>query len=216
MERLSLKAEARTEIGKNSVGRLRRQGFIPAVLYGKTRDPLAIKVNALELAQKLTSNAIIDLTIAHAEQEEKAVVILKDLQRSVIKKDLIHADFHEISLKDRMIVSVTIELTGTPAGLTEGGVISQLLREVEVECLPTDIPNLLTLDISELNIGDSLEVGQIELPEGVDFITPADETVVALIRPSRSIEDEEEAEEDEELFDAEPEVIGEKDEEEEE
>jgi len=215
LDRLSLKAKAREESGKGHARRMRKAGYVPAILYGPEREATSIKVKAQELAESLASNAIIDLTIEGDEGQEQAVVMLRELQRDILKGFLVHADFHEISLDETMVVSVTIELEGTPAGVKEGGVLSQLLREVEVECLPTSIPSKLTLDVSELEIGDSLEVGELDLPEGVEFITPTDETIVTVIVPTAEIEEEEE-EEEEEDFDAEPELIGAEDDEEEE
>lgn len=214
MDRLSLTAKVREESGKGHARRMRKAGYVPAILYGPEREATPIKVKAHELASSLASNAIIDLTIEGDEGQEQAVVMLRELQRDILKGFLIHADFHEISLDETMVVSVTIELEGTPAGVKEGGVLSQLLREVEVECLPTSIPSKLTLDVSELEIGDSLEVGELDLPEGVEFITPTDETIVTVIVPTAEIEEEEE--EEEEDLDAEPELIGAEDDEEDE
>jgi len=213
LDRLSLTAKAREESGKGHARRMRKAGYVPAILYGPNREATPIKVKAQELYSSLASNAIIDLTIEGEESQDKAVVMLKDLQRDILKGFLVHADFHEISLDETMVVSVSIELEGTPAGVKEGGVLSQLLREVEVECLPTNIPSQLTLDVSALEIGDSLEVGELDLPEGVDFITPTDETVVTVIVPTAEIEEEEE--EELEDVDAEPELIGAEDEDEE-
>lgn len=216
MNRLSLTAKVREESGKGHARRMRKAGYVPAILYGPDREATPIKVKAQELATSLASNAIIDLTVEGEEGQDKAVVMLKELQRDILKGFLVHADFHEIALDETMVVSVGIELQGTPAGVKEGGVVSQLMREVEVECLPTSIPSELTLDVSELEIGDSLEVGELDLPEGVEFITPTDETVVTVIVPTAEIE--EEVEEEEELEDevTEPELIGEEEEEEEE
>lgn len=215
MDRLSLTAKVREEGGKGHARRMRKTGYVPAILYGPKREATPLKVKSQELAASLASNAIIDLTIEGEDGQENAVVMLKELQRDILKGFLLHADFHEISLDETMVVSVAIELEGTPAGVKEGGVLSQLLREVEVECLPTSIPSKLTLEVNELEIGDSLEVGEIDLPEGVDFITPTDETVVTVIVPTEEIEEEVEEEELEDV-DAEPELIGAEDEEEEE
>lgn len=212
MERIQLDAQVRDQKGKGNAGRLRRQGYIPAVLYGKDRDAMPLKVREMDLAQSIRSNAIIDLTIKGGEKEEKAVVMLKELQRGILKKEFVHADFHEISLRDKMVVSVYLELLGNPRGVQDGGVINHLLREVEVECLPTNIPDKLEVDISHLEVNDSLEVGKLEAPEGVEIITPADETIVAVVPPTADLEEEEEGEDVGDL-DAEPAVIGEEDEE---
>ncbi len=213
MERLSLEAELRKETGKGHARRMRREGYVPAVLYGKERDSVSLKISEKVLSGSLRSNAIIDLTIKSGRKKDKAVVMIKDLQKDVIKGHLIHADFHEISLEEKMIASVSLHLIGEPAGVKEGGILSQALREVDVECLPTDIPSWLEVDISHLEVGDSLNVSEIETPEGVTIVTEGDETVVSVVLPT--IEEEPEEVEEEEDLDQEPAVIGEEEDEEE-
>lgn len=213
MERLSLEAELRKETGKGHARRMRREGYVPAVLYGKERESVPLKISEKVLSGSLRSNAIIDLTIKSGRKKDKAVVMIKDLQKDVIKGHLIHADFHEISLEEKMIASVSLHLIGEPAGVKEGGILSQALREVDVECLPTDIPSWLEVDISHLEVGDSLNVSEIETPEGVTIVTEGDETVVSVVLPT--IEEEPEEVEEEEDLDQEPAVIGEEEDEEE-
>ncbi len=194
--------DVRHEKGKSYARHIRREGFIPAVLYGRNREPLPITIAERELVGKVGGNAIIDLKINGLPKPETAIVMVKDFQRHVIKGNYLHVDLHEISLKDRMVVTVPLELEGTPVGLAEGGIITQLLREVEVECLPTEIPSHLVADISGLAVGDSLEVEKLTVPEGVDMVTDISETIVTISLPT--IEEVEE-EVDEELVDIETE-----------
>lgn len=189
--------DVRDEKGKSHARHIRREGFIPAVLYGRNRQPLPITIAERELVGKVGGNAIIDLTINGLDKPETAIVMVKDFQRHVVKGNYLHVDLHEISLKDRMVVTVPLELEGTPAGLAEGGIITQLLREVEVECLPTEIPSHLVVDISDLGVGDSLEVEKLKVPEGVDMVTDITETIVTISLPTM----EEVEEVDEELAD---------------
>lgn len=203
MERVKLKAEQRRETGKGVARKLRREGYIPAVIYGRNRESLPLKVEEVALKNKIGGNAIFDLTIDGDEGTFTETTMVKDVQRDVIKGDILHVDFQQISLDEKITISVPLSLEGVPAGVREGGVLQQLLREVEVECLPTNIPDYLEVDISELGVGDSLAVGQIVAPEGVEIVTPAEEIIASIVVPSEVVE-----EEVEEPVAEEPEVIG--------
>lgn len=193
--RQNMTVEVREGKGKGFARELRREGFVPAVLYGRNREPLNITIAEKELAGKVGGNEIFDLVIKGSAGTEKAIVMVKDFQKHVIRGNYLHIDLHEISLKERMIVSVPLEFEGSPLGLAEGGIITQLLREVEVECLPTEIPTNITIDISELNVGDSLEVEKLTMPEGVDLITDISETILTITLPAaEEVEDDEETE----------------------
>ncbi|MFW6280328.1 MAG: 50S ribosomal protein L25/general stress protein Ctc [Halanaerobium sp.] len=209
MERHSIEVETRTETGKGVARKIRRNGQIPGVVYGRGNEPKSIKVNPQDIEKILFSNAIIDLSFAEEDGEE-ATVIIKDFQRDVIKKNLLHVDFQFISMDEKITVSVPLSLEGTAAGVHEGGVLQQLIRNIEIDALPAEIPSEITLDISELAMGDSLAVSDLELPEGIDLVTDIDEVIVTVVTPTELIEEEEEEEEEEFL---EPEVIGEEEEE---
>ena len=211
MERHSIEAELRTKTGKGAARQIRRSGLIPGVVYGRGNDPRAIKVDPQNIEKLLLSNAIFDLTFVGEDgKEDEAVVIIKDYQKDVIKRNLLHVDFQFISMDEKITVSVPMHLEGEAAGVRDGGVLQQLLREIEIDALPAEIPEEITIDISELEVGESLSVADLELPEGIDLITGSDEVIVTVVTPTELIEEEEEEEEDEFL---EPEVIGEEDEE---
>ncbi len=210
MERHSIEVELRTETGKGVAREIRRNGKIPGVVYGRGNEPKSIKLDPLDIEKLLYSNAIIDLSFAGGDGEESTVII-KDFQRDVIKKDLLHVDFQFISMDEKITVSVPLSLEGTAAGVHEGGVLQQLLRNIEIDALPAEIPSEITLDISELEVGSSLSVADLELPEGIDLVTDSDEVIVTVVTPTELVEEEEEEEEEEFL---EPEVIGEEEEEE--
>ncbi len=207
MERHSIEVKTRTETGKGAARRIRRNGQIPGVVYGRGNEPKSIKVNPQDIEKILFSNAVIDLSIAEEDNEETTVII-KDFQRDVIKKNLLHVDFQFISMDEKITVSVPLSLEGTAAGVHEGGVLQQLIRNIEIDALPAEIPSEITLDISELEMGNSLSVSDLELPEGIDLVTDLDEVIVTVVTPTELIEEEEE--EEEEFL--EPEVIGEEDE----
>ncbi|HLV09422.1 MAG TPA: 50S ribosomal protein L25 [Halanaerobiales bacterium] len=207
MERYSVKVETREGSGKGVARQLRRKGLLPGVVYGKKRDPQPLIVNPEDLKRKMGGNAIFELEL----DGDKETVMVKDLQRDPVSGALLHIDFLHITMDEKITVSVPINLTGEPFGVKEGGVMQQLLREISIQSLPLDIPDELELDISELDLGDSLLVGDFDVPEKIDIITPLDEVVVTIVAPTELIEEEEEEEEEEFM---EPEVIGEEGEEE--
>jgi large subunit ribosomal protein L25 len=215
MERHSIEAELRTETGKGVARKIRRNGLIPGVVYGRGNDPRSIKVDPLDIEKLLHSNAIFDLTFVRedGEGEDESTVIIKDYQKDVIKGNLLHVDFQFISMDEKITVSVPMHLEGDAVGVRDGGVLQQLLREIEIDALPAEIPEEITIDISELEVGESLSVVDLELPEGIDLVTDSDEVIVTVVTPTELVEEEVEEEEEEFL---EPEVIGEEDEEEDE
>ena len=212
MERHSIEAELRTETGKGAARKIRRNGLIPGVVYGRGNEPRSIKVDPLDIEKLLQSNAIFDLTFV-GEDGEESTVIIKDYQKDVIKQNLLHVDFQFISMDEKITVSVPMHLEGEAVGVRDGGVLQQLLREIEIDTLPAEIPEEVTIDISELEVGESLSVADLELPEGIDLITDSDEVIVTVVTPTELAEEDEETEEEEEFL--EPEVIGEEEEEEE-
>ncbi len=138
--------------------------------------------------------------------------MIKDYQKHVIKNELLHVDFHHISMDETITVTIPIETVGKAYGVQEGGVLQQLMREVEIECLPTDIPDKFELDITELDVGDSLQVSDLEVGDEIDLVSALDDVIVTVVTPSEEITEEVE----EELLDVEglePEVIGEETEE---
>jgi len=213
VNKYSIEAELRTKTGKGAARQIRRNGLIPGVVYGRGNDPRPIKVDPLDIEKLLQSNAIFDLTLVGEEgKEDEATVIIKDYQKDIIKQNLLHVDFQFISMDEKITVFVPMHLEGEAVGVRDGGVLQQLLREIEIDALPGEIPEEITIDISELDVGESLSVVDLELPEGLDLVTDKDEVIVTVVTPTELIEEEEEEEEEEFL---EPEVIGEEEEEEE-
>ena len=210
MERYNLKAEVREATGKGVARKLRSNGLIPGVIYGKSRGPQPLTVNPQDLKHKLSGNAIFDLDIAG---EGKETAMVKEVQKDVITGQLKHIDFLHISMDEKIIVSVIVNLIGDATGVKEGGILQQLLREIDIECLPLDIPEEVEVDISNLDIGSSITVSDVEVGDDIDIITPLEEVIVTLAFPAEEEEEEEEEEEDEFM---EPEVIGEETDEEEE
>ncbi len=185
----ALLAEPREFSGKKIARKLRARGRLPAVLYGRGRDsrPLALDTKALvRLLQESEAglNTLIDLKVAGASKGQEPVVLVKELQRDPVDGGLLHVDLYEVDLTKTVQVSVPIELVGEPAGVkVGGGILDHTLREIEIECLPRAIPDELRIDVSGLEIGDSVHVRDAELPEGVTLRTDPDLGVAAVIPP---------------------------------
>lgn len=187
MERVGLKGQVRDGTGKGVARSLRRGGAVPAILYGRGRTPQPIAVDGRALTAVLQThagrNVLIDLELGGDGRGEPTTVMVKEIQRDIFRHQPIHVDFHAISLTERLETRVPIILKGTAKGIAEGGVVEQHLREVLVECLPTQIPEQFELDVSELVIGRSLHASDLFMPEGVTLVTPPEEVVVAVVAP---------------------------------
>lgn len=215
MEKVILDAIIREELGKQASRRLRRLGSIPAVVYKKGKEVLPIKVDNMELFQVLHTsageNVIITLKITEGTKESKSAksktVIIKEIQYEPIKGDILHLDFNEISLTEKIAVNVPIEIKGEPKGVkADGGILDHPVRELQVECLPINIPQRIEVHVEELKIGDSIRVKDLVVPAGIKVLTDPELTVLSVMPPHVEKPAEEVAEEEI----AEPEVIREK------
>ena len=212
MQKVEMTANARKETGKGNARKLRREGKIPGVIYGPSRDPQPLTVDPARVRENLGKNAIVELTIVDGEEElETETAMIKDYQKHVIKDTLLHVDFQAISMDEPISVTVPTKITGTSVGVKEGGVLQQLMREVEIECLPGDIPEFLEVEITELDVGDSFQISDLEPGEEIEILHEADDVLVTVVPPSEEVTEEEETLVDVETL--EPEVIGEEEEE---
>lgn len=185
-ERMKLTAESRGVGGKGVLTALRRGGKIPAVLYGRGRTPLPVSLNVKELIHSIRSsglNALIDLSVAGHQEKKPLVVMVKDLQTELISRQILHVDLVTVDLKEKINVSVPVRLTGKSAGVTQGGVIDQPRREIEVRCLPGSIPEAIEIDITPLEIGDIVHIDDLKLPPGVEAPHETNFAVVSVIMP---------------------------------
>src|SRR5262249_26497426 len=177
-------AESRTESGKNANRRLRGKGLIPGVLYGAEKEAIAVAVSPKEIGSILKSasgeNTLFDLELGGQRRK----VILKEFQREPLKGHLLHADFYEVALDKVLEVKVHVELTGVPVGVkAQGGVLDFVTRELEVECLPGDIPEKVVLDVSHLELGKHLRVSEIKLSDKVKVLTEPDVVIAHVVVP---------------------------------
>jgi large subunit ribosomal protein L25 len=196
---MRLEVQEREQRGSAASRRLRRQGLIPGVLYGRSA-PRAISVPERELRRVLTGShglhAILDVVLAGQKTAHPS--ILKDYQQDVLRGRVSHVDLHEVRLDRLITAQVVVELVGEPAGVKEGGVLSQVTREVSVEALPMEIPEHLELDVSEMGIGDTLRLADLPAREGLTYLDDPEETVLATVTmPTRVVEPEEVVEEEE-------------------
>lgn len=186
MERISLQARRRDGLGKGQARKLRRTGQVPGVVYGRRREPLPVVVEAKSLRNVLHTqagmNVLIDLSIANGDRAAETVRV-KDVQRDIFLRDIIHVDFHTISLTETLEAHVPLSFLGQAPGLAEGGVFEVHLREVVVECLPTQIPDHIEVDISGLAVGDSIHARDLKVPPEVSIVTPPEEVVATVVMP---------------------------------
>lgn len=203
MATVELKAKARTETGKGGARRTRREGSFPAVLYGEGEEPQAISIDNKDFYPVIRTaageNVILDLTIEGAEKGS-CKAIIRDIQYHPVGRNILHADFQHISMTKKITVNVPIEIVGEAVGVkVDGGILDFILREVEVECLPVNIPDAIKLDVSALEIGDSLQVSDLSVEDarivedpGATVITIGAPTVVEEVKPAAAAEGEEE------------------------
>ncbi len=200
----------RKSVGNGPARVLRRAGQIPAVLYGRKIEPVLLSVNTKDLEQILKKGSfgqfILNLVIQNGKKVTKSAII-KELQTHPVSGNLIHIDFYEVDMKRQIKVMVPVVTTGKSAGIEEGGLLNIVRRELEVFCLPGDIPESIEIDISELGMGDSIHLEDVPLEENVEVSTDVNYTVVTVLSPK--VEEEVVEEEEEELEGAEEGAEGE-------
>lgn len=183
--RVKLTVAERTVLGSSESRRLRKQGLIPGVLYGRER-PVPISVGERDLRAALTTSAgthaVMDVEIDGGKQHS---AILKEFQRDNVRGHITHVDLQEVRLDQPIHSAVVVTLTGDPIGVREGGVLSQVTNEVNVEGLPLEIPQHLDLDVSGLHIGDSLRLSDLPFPDGITLLDDPEEVLATVTQPSR-------------------------------
>jgi large subunit ribosomal protein L25 len=199
-ERVKLVVQERDQLGSAESRRLRKQGLIPGVLYGRS-EPHPISVRERELRSVLTTSAglhaILDVVLEGQKSTHPSV--LKEYQLDPIRGKLTHIDLQEVRLDQPIQASVTVNLIGESAGVKEGGVLSQVSREVNIEALPMEIPEHFDIDVSWMQMGDTLRLTELVVPDNVKLLDDPEETVLATVTmPTREEEPEEVAEEGEE------------------
>ncbi len=195
MDQVTLRAEVGREIGTRPSRRLRRTGQVPAVVYGRDIDTTSVAVNYRDLRAALTTEAGLNALINLDVDGDSVLTVAREIQRHPVRGEIVHLDFVKISLTEAIEAEVTLEFEGVPIGVTrDAGIVETIRNSVLVEALPTDIPSSITLDISELEIGDTLTVSDLAAIEGVTYLDDEESTLV-LVGAPRLEEEEEEVEE---------------------
>lgn len=226
MEKVSLEAEIRSEVGKGAVKKLRKCGFIPAVVYKAGDRAINLKVSSQALLKVLHTeageNVIINLSLSDSRKSKDKksaltrkrvsldnnvkTVIIKEIQYHPVRGNILHIDFNQISLTEKLTVDVPVETKGESQGVREGGILEHILWELKVECLPAKIPEKIEVDVTELKIGDFIYVKDLKIPRDIKVLSDPEAVVVSVKPPA--VEKVEEGEIEEEI--TEPEVITEK------
>ncbi|MEW5918073.1 MAG: 50S ribosomal protein L25/general stress protein Ctc [Gemmatimonadota bacterium] len=184
MATATLSATKRDGTGKGVARTLRREGRVPGVIYGRTRDALPLSINARELARLLehisAENTVIDLTI----DGTTARTLIRQIQRHPLKRDIIHVDLQELVAGEKVEVKIPIVLQGIPRGVrVDGGILDQVMRELRVRVDPANIPARIEVDVTEVSIGHSLHLNEVKLPEGLEVLDDEDSTVATVAAP---------------------------------
>ncbi|GAA0609052.1 50S ribosomal protein L25/general stress protein Ctc [Virgibacillus siamensis] len=197
-----LKAALREDHTKSATKEIRESGHVPSVVYGKEKESKSISVNSIELVKTVRDegrNAIISLDV---ENDKPVDVMLHDYQMDPLKDELIHADFYIVDMSEEMDVEVPLNLTGDAPGAKEGGVLQQPMYELQVRAKPADIPEEITVDVSELQIGDTISVSDLPKASSYEFLEDADTTIATVVPPDTLDAEEEDTDEN-----AEPELV---------
>jgi large subunit ribosomal protein L25 len=210
MHTVALTAQVRKTLGKGAARSLRRQSFVPAVLYGRDVESTLLSVSPGDLEQAISTasaeNILIDLTITDGESLRNQRAMIREIQVDPVKRNILHVDFLGISMDRQITVEVPINLVGDPVGVSTGGMLQQVLRSVEISCLPDRIPDTLELDVSPLTMGHSLHVSDLRVPEGVELLSDPRLTIATVLAPKKIEEKPAAPAEGEELAEAAPET----------
>jgi large subunit ribosomal protein L25 len=185
-QQVKLKARKRTLVGRNAIKQIKAKGLVPGVIYGSNQVPMPLEMDNRELstvlARATSEHILVELEIVDGNQSTNKLALIQEVQHHPLKHRLVHVDFHAVSATEKITSSVPIETTGEALGVrTFGGLLEHSLRTLEVQCYPQDLPGIFRIDVTNLNIGESLHVRDILLPAGVEAITDQDLTVVSVV-----------------------------------
>jgi large subunit ribosomal protein L25 len=201
MEKIQLKSVHRTEIGKNAMKRIRNEKKIPAIYYDSKRVSIPLTLELQDVIPIIhredVKNVLIELQILDGKSKKYNTVI-KDIQYHPVRGNCLHIDFHEISLRKKLEMGIHVVFTGEAKGVKEGGILDIILREVEIRGLLQNVPEHLEIDVASLDIGNSVHVSDLAIPEGLEILTDPERTLATILPPKtiQKPEAEEEAEEE--------------------
>ena len=182
MQQKTMSIELREKVGKGVARKLRANGRVPGVVYGKGVEPVAVSVDAKELAGAIVGEGGRNnlITLQGGESLSGSVVIVADLQKAALKGTFVSVDLHKINMDEKVRVHVPVALVGTAAGVKEGGMLEVVMHSVDLECLPTQIPEHVEVDVTSLTIGHAIHVGELTLPAGVKALDDPKATIVSI------------------------------------
>jgi len=192
-KQVKLSARPRAEAGRNAVKQVRARGSVPAVIYGAKDAPTNLEVGKKDLdrllAHAVGENILVELEINEGGKTTNRLSLIQEIQHHPVRGEVIHVDFHAVSLTEEIEAEIVLEPTGEPVGVkTFGGLLQQNMRTLAITCLPQNLPELIVVDVSALNIGESLHVRDIKLPAGVTATADEDLTVFLVSEPTVSEE----------------------------
>lgn len=190
MAEVALNADVREGRGKNAARKLRAQGKVPATMYGRGTDAVALAVDARSLQHTLSTDAGVNVLIDLQVDGASHLTLAREVARNPVRGDILHVDFLKIAHDQVITVDVPIHLEGDSPGVKEGGVLEHHLWQLAVECLPTNVPERMNVDISSLGIGDTVRVAHVTVPEGVTILTDPDEILLTCVVPQLRLEAE--------------------------
>ncbi len=192
MAQNTLEVSVRQKPGKSGAKEVRRDGNIPAILYGKGTEPTMLAVNPAALKQALSTeageNTLLELTFNDGSKETRKLSLLRDIQYDFLTSKPIHFDFQALDINKRITVNVPVKIVGKAKGIKEGGILEEILRDIPVECLPKDIPNSFEIDVTDLDIGHSIHVSALKVSEDFNILKDDDETIVTILAPKLEVE----------------------------
>lgn len=188
-KQVKLSAQTRLNVGRSAVNKIKSEGNVPAVIYGGKEAPQSLQVNRREISTLLShavgENILVDLEINDNGKTTSRLALIQEVQHNPLGGAVLHVDFHAVSQNEALHANIPVEATGEAIGVKSyGGLLEQSIRSLEVSCLPKDLPELITVDVSNLNIGDSIHVKDIVLPAGVTALADADLTVFLVAAPT--------------------------------
>lgn len=199
MEKAKIAVERRSETGKNVARSMRRKGKVPAILYGKGAKPIPITMDYGEFTAILhgqeSRNMLLNMHIT-GDNEQELLALPKDIQFDPLNGQIIHVDFQQVHMDETIHTTIPIHLVGTSPGVKQGGVMEHLMRELEIECLPMEIPPFIENDISQMEIGDSFHVRDLKVGENIRILSDPERTIALVAAPTVDRSAEEEAAEE--------------------
>ncbi|MDG5814425.1 50S ribosomal protein L25 [Chitinispirillales bacterium ANBcel5] len=190
MDIIKLQARERTDSGKSYTRKARAQGWVPAIYYGHDQDPVKIEVSSKDFSAIARAKQLSHLIDLGLDKDGDSVAVIREIQRNVLKNDVyFHIDFLHVAMDKTVTVDVPVEVTGVPVGVkVDNGILGHPVRTVMVECMPRDIPEKISIDVSELKVGDSIHVRDVTVPN-LKLKDPADEVLAVVTPPTREAEE---------------------------